>query len=243
MDLTTLIILAVIEFLLIFYFSRQIFNIFYTMVYFPTHHQTLSKTIVTLLFIPGTAIHEFSHAIVARLLGVEVSQIMLYPHKDKETGEFKAGSCEIEKVDPVRLALIGVAPTLIGFSLLTLITYYMFNFSPPFNEPLVALHALSIPFNYFLFLALFMISATMFTSKRDVQELFFVIPAFIIIGVLLYYAGFRFTLTEGMAEFLTRILKIVVFVLGITTIVDLAVYLVLFLPTSIVLKLFGMKLK
>ncbi|MBI2029588.1 hypothetical protein HYT02_04185 [Candidatus Gottesmanbacteria bacterium] len=248
---------AIVLFLLIFFISRSIFNLLYTLVYLPTHHlpasvfgrrqvqagQTLSKTIVTMLFIPGTAIHEFSHAIVARVLGAEVGDIMLYPHKDKETGEFKAGSCEIEKVDPVRLAIIGVAPTLIGLLLLILIVYYMFSFSPPINDPIQALSSLSILSNYFLFLALFMISATMFTSKKDVQELFLVIPAIVIMVILFYYVGFRFTLTESMTGFLIKILRPLVFVLGITTLVDLLVYLLLFLPTTIILKIFGMKFK
>lgn len=243
MNLATLAIVLVIELLLIFYFSRQIFIMLYALFYLPTHHQTLSKTIVTLLFIPGTAIHEFSHAIMARLLGAQVGDIMLYPHKDKETGEFKAGSCEIEKVDPVRLSLIGVAPTIIGFILLSFIVYYMFNFSPPFNNPIEAIGILSKPINYVFLFLLFMISATMFTSKKDIQELFIVIPALTIIVLLFYYAGFRFTLTEGMSQFLISILKRATFVLGITTVVNVAIYLIVFLPTTVIFRLFGLRMK
>lgn len=242
MSLAFIFILFLIEFLLIFFLSRQIFTLLYTLFYVPTKHQSISKSIVALLFLPGTMIHEFSHAIIARLLGVKVGDIMLYPHKDKETGELKAGSVEIEKADPIRLSLIGIAPSIVGLLLLTVSVLYMFHFSPPLGDLTQVLSIFFVNSNYLIFLFLFMISMTMFTSRKDLQEVLIVVPALIFIIGLLYYFGFRFSLSESLISTLEKPLTILVFVLGVSLFVDLIVYIFLFVPISLLFAFFGKRL-
>lgn len=230
--------LIVFEFLFIYSLSRQIFTLLYTLFYLPLKHHNVSNSIVSLLFLPGTAIHEFSHALVARLLGVKTGEIFLYPHKDKETGEFKAGSIEIEHVDPVRLSLIGIAPSLIGLTILTLTVLYIFGFSLPLNSLLSVPGTLLEPKNYLLFLLLFIVSMTMFTSRRDLKEFLLVSPALAIIFALLYFAGFRISLGGPILSEVQKLLTHLAFVLGVTLVVDLIVYIFLFIPVSLITSIF-----
>lgn len=233
-----LIVIIVLEFLLIFLLSRQIFTLLYTLLYLPLKHHNISNSIVSLLFLPGTAIHEFSHALVAKLLKVEVGQIMLYPHRDKESGEFKAGSIEIEQVDPIRLALIGIAPSFTGIFVLTLIIYYLFNFSLPLDNLLSIPATLFKAQNLLFFLGIFMVSMTMFTSKRDLKEFLLVAPIFVLIYFIFYLVGFRITFTTGFLNFIQKPATALLFVLGITLIVDLLVYVFLFIPISLITAIF-----
>lgn len=226
--------LIIFEFLLIYFLSRQIFTLLYTLFYLPLKHHNISNSIVSLLFLPGTAIHEFSHALVARLLGVKTGEILLYPHKDKETGEFKAGSIEIEKVDIVRLSLIGIAPSLIGLTIITLMVYYIFGFSLPLGKLSSIPGTLLEPRNYLFFLVIFIVSMTMFTSRRDLQEFLIVTPALTIIFALLYFAGFRINLNGPILSEIQRLLTSLAFVLGVTLVVDLIVYIFLFIPVSLI---------
>lgn len=245
-----IIIIIFLEFLWIYFLSRQIFTLLYTLFYLPLKHlprrlagHNISNSIVSLLFLPGTAIHEFSHAFIARLLGVKTGEIFLYPHKDKETGEFKAGSIEIEHVDPVRLSLIGIAPSLIGLIILTFAVLYMFEFSLPLGELLSVPGTLLEPKNYLLFLLLFIVSMTMFTSRRDLKEFLIVSPALAIIFALLYFAGFRISLSGPILSEVQKLLTSLAFVLGVTLVVDLVVYIFLFIPISLILSLLGKRLK
>lgn len=248
-----LIIIILIEFLVIYFLSRQIFTLLFTLFFLPTKHKTISNYIVSFLFLPGTIIHEFSHALVARLLGVGVHDIMLYPHKDKETGEFKAGACEIEKADPFRLSLIGIAPSLIGIGLIVLSVFYLYNFTLPIyaRADLSQLQttmqglipSINSPYKLVLLLVISVISMTMFTSRRDLQEFLMLVPAVGLIALLLYYAGFRVSLSEGLISFLQKPLTALAFVLGITFFIDLLIYVFLFVPVSLLLSLFNKQLK
>jgi hypothetical protein len=237
-----LVIAVIIEFVLIYLLSRQIFSLLYLLIYLPTKHHNISQYIATLLFLPGTVIHEFSHAIIAALLRVKIGRINPYPHRDEETGEFKAGSIELEHVDWIRLSIIGIAPPLIGIAILTLSILYIFNYRLPLDNLLLTLPELLQTINYPLFILIFIISVTMFSSKRDLKEFMLVTPVFVLIGVLLYYAGFRISIDSPVLNYQQMVLNNLAFVLGFVLLVDLLVFIFLFVPISLVLSLLGKKI-
>lgn len=70
------------------------------------------------ILFPGVLLHETSHWIVARVLGVRVGPIQLVP-RVRAGGTLQLGSVEVESVDPLRSALIGAAPLLAGVAALT----------------------------------------------------------------------------------------------------------------------------
>lgn len=65
------------------------------------------------LFLPGTFLHELSHWVTAKLLGVKTSRFSLWP-TIKKKGELQMGSLQVEVADPFRHSLIGLAPLIFG---------------------------------------------------------------------------------------------------------------------------------
>jgi hypothetical protein len=65
------------------------------------------------LLLPGILIHELSHWLAAKLLGVRTGKISLWPSR-KRGNQMRMGSVRIARTDPFRASLIGVAPLISG---------------------------------------------------------------------------------------------------------------------------------
>jgi hypothetical protein len=78
-----------------------------------TRHKEISLALFSLLFFPGVLLHELSHFLTARLLGVRTGRFSLLPTPLPD-GRLRLGFVETESVDFVRDALIGAAPLLTG---------------------------------------------------------------------------------------------------------------------------------
>lgn len=65
------------------------------------------------LFLPGTLLHEISHWLTARALGVQTRKFSLWP-KIKKRGELQMGAVQVDMADPFRHSLIGLAPLIFG---------------------------------------------------------------------------------------------------------------------------------
>src|SRR4051812_13086785 len=69
-------------------------------------------TIITILFLPGTALHEMAHFITALILFLHVREISILPEFQKD--QIKLGKVIYEKKDIFRGILVGVAPIFFG---------------------------------------------------------------------------------------------------------------------------------
>src|SRR5512142_3213793 len=78
-----------------------------------TRRQTWSLGMFSLLFFPGVLLHELSHFLMARLLGVRTGRFSLLPSV-VEGGKLRLGFVETAETDLVRDALIGTAPLITG---------------------------------------------------------------------------------------------------------------------------------
>jgi hypothetical protein len=65
------------------------------------------------LLLPGIIIHELSHWLAARLLGVRTGKITLWPSK-RRGNQMRMGSVKVGRTDPFRGSLIGLAPLISG---------------------------------------------------------------------------------------------------------------------------------
>lgn len=70
--------------------------------------------------LPGIALHELSHWLVAVLLRVPVGRLSIWPKK-KRRGQVRLGSVSVGAVDPLRVSLIGVAPLAVGSLVILLV--------------------------------------------------------------------------------------------------------------------------
>lgn len=78
--------------------------------------------------LPGVVLHEVSHALAGRLLGVRVGRISLRPARTG--GRIQLGFVPVERTGPLRTALIGLAPLLVGCLALLLIGFWGLRLGP-----------------------------------------------------------------------------------------------------------------
>lgn len=146
-----------LELFLLFILSRKTTQSISYLLYVITRSRRIAIFGIAFIFLPGTIIHEFSHATAAFLTHVPVGKMELFP--EIHEGALKLGSVQVGKTDIVRNFFIGVAPFLFGTVLLFLIIYLMLSPSFPFVWWVV------MP----LFYLIFAISNTMFSSRRDME--------------------------------------------------------------------------
>ena len=78
-----------------------------------TGSRTVALWFFWVLFLPGTFLHEVSHWLTAKLLGVKTTRFSLWP-QPKKGGQLQMGAVQIEVPDPFRHSLIGLAPLIFG---------------------------------------------------------------------------------------------------------------------------------
>jgi hypothetical protein len=88
-----------------------------------------ATALVGLIFLPGTVVHEFSHALLARLIGWEVTDFSLRPKKDERRLEL--GHVHSEGKSTFFAGLTGLGPLLVGSLVVSVILRYGFGMQPP----------------------------------------------------------------------------------------------------------------
>jgi hypothetical protein len=78
-----------------------------------SRRKDISIILFSLLFLPGVLLHELSHFLMAKLLFIRTGRFSILP-REMPYGQLQLGYVEIEKVDPIRETLVGVAPLLTG---------------------------------------------------------------------------------------------------------------------------------
>jgi hypothetical protein len=97
----------------LFWVQRRLHREIQTVLLLITRHQAISLALFSLLFFPGVLLHELSHYVTARLLGVRTGRFSLLPAPLPD-GRLRLGFVETASVDFIRDALIGAAPLLTG---------------------------------------------------------------------------------------------------------------------------------
>ena len=90
-----------------------------------TGNLEVAVLLYALPLLPGILLHELSHTLAARLLGVRVGRISLRPKV--KGGRVQLGSVAVGDADTVRASLIGLAPLLAGCGVILLIGYGVFG--------------------------------------------------------------------------------------------------------------------
>jgi energy-coupling factor transporter transmembrane protein EcfT len=151
----------------------------------------MSINLLSFLFLPGVIIHELSHLLIAAILLVPVGRMEFSPKTSQ--GRVKLGSIEIAKTDPVRRAIIGFAPVLVGMAIILELIYFTFNNSMiQIIEPNGALITVVYLATFYL---IFAISNTMFSSTKDMEGTIETIVTLLIIVLLLYFLDLRVPLS------------------------------------------------
>lgn len=166
-----------IEIFILFLLSRLLTVSISQLFFILTRSEKLSIWLMSLLFLPGTVIHELSHLFMAKLLFVHTGKVSLIPESHGNT--LKLGSVEVGKTDFIRNFLIGVAPFVIGFAIIIL-SILFFLMSGGTKDYLILAIVIYI---------VFIVSNTMFSSRKDLEgAIEFLILCIFIMGIL-YLSG------------------------------------------------------
>lgn len=197
----------------IFFLAKRIARYIYSLVFQLTHSKKISVWIISFILLPGTAVHELSHFLVASILRVPTGQITIFPIFEKN-GEVKAGKIEIGQADPFRLSVIGLAPMIVGLILLYITGRVFFTgLSQILNTKYLILNTLGI-------YLLFTISLTMFSSKKDLKSLLIAGPVILLIATSLYLTGVKIIFTDELMTKIVTVLSDLNFYLILTTIIN-----------------------
>lgn len=151
--------------------------------------QSAGMVVYSLLFLPGTIIHELAHFFVATVLLVPTGDITILPHlKEDEDRRVKLGHVMIAKTDVIRSSLIGLAPLIVGSALLLMMFHLHFSTVLLPLTPQSVIATVSHPISWLLFYLMTAISNTMFSSREDMRHWpvlgFILAIVFIVVAVI-----------------------------------------------------------
>lgn len=215
MEYAALFILLV---LCLFFLSRVLTAEIYSFFYKLSRHEGLSTHILALIFFPGVFIHEMSHFIAAKILLVQTGSINLLPRRD---GNYvRLGSVAVSESNFVKEFVIGVAPLLSGMTIIIFLVYFLLQDLSSLNFIKIAISLIGI----------FVISNTMYASRKDFQSALPFLVTLIVLVLVLAILGVRIPSVdlEFISDFdLTRIFHMGSLYLGIPILIDLVIIVVL----------------
>lgn len=176
--------ILLIELLLIFLTSRNVFQSIFTLLFLLTRSQKISVSLISLFFFPGTVLHELSHLLTAEVLRVKTHGMEFSPVY--QNGRLKMGSVRVSQSDPIRQFFIGIAPFVMGVaalvSLLFLYTRYFTVYSA-FQS------GQGVLILFFLLLFVFIITNTMFSSKKDMEGVMGLVVLAVVVIIAFFILG------------------------------------------------------
>jgi hypothetical protein len=219
--------LAVCFILLFFLYllSRRLSSSFYQLFFRITTSQKFSILFLACIFLPGTFIHELAHLLIAHLVRVPAGDLSVIPSIEK-SGEVRAGRVMIAHSDPFRHTIIGIAPMIVGISIIYVIGIYFFPYPFTMTSFVPATQISQLLTILFLYL-LFMISTTMFSSRKDLESLIYSVPGIALIILVLHLLGVRISFDLSLFSSITQKLFQLDTTLGIATVIDICIYLFL----------------
>lgn len=215
------------ELILLWILSRKLSQNLFIAVFLLTKSRPVAIGFLSLLFFPGTVIHELAHLFTAEILGVRTSGLTLVP-EGIEQKDVRTGSVSIAQSDPIRRAVIGIAPIFVGLSTLGTLSYFL----PGVWEQVlldiqngILLTSYSVYVFGLMVYAFFAVSNTMFSSPEDLEGFWPVVGIITLLATALYIAGIRINLTETTLGNVTQFFRSAGFMLGYIGSLNIALFL------------------
>jgi hypothetical protein len=172
-----------------------------------TRRPGVTQVIFALIFFPGVLLHELSHFVTAKLLGVRTGNFSLIPQA-QANGRLRLGYVETASGGTVRDALIGVAPLVTGCLFVAYAAIYRMQLLPLWDCIRTADWAAlwaglaavpKTPDFWLWFYLTFTISSTMMPSASDRHAWLPVILVFVGLVVVAVLAGAGPWMLENIA--------------------------------------------
>ncbi len=184
-----------------------------------------------LVLLPGVVLHEFSHWLVANLVGVRTGRVSIGLGKMRGK-HFSLGSVTVEKSDPLRESLIGVAPFIFGILAVWALMGLGFGLWSPqsVSQVLETLGAvIRDPLTWVALYFVFAVSTSMIPSESDREPWGVIIAIFAGIGLLALVLGWSPNITPELLQWGQQVLNTLIFVFGIIVVVNGTLAILIFL--------------
>ncbi|MEZ4636504.1 MAG: hypothetical protein R2856_16350 [Caldilineaceae bacterium] len=124
---TTLATFALFAILLLIlaWMSRQVGLLTQEIVYRITGSADLAMVVLFLLYLPGILIHEMSHWLMAKILGLKTGKFRVWPRKKGQ--HIGMGSVSVSSGGAVVDSLVGLAPLIVGSALVAMVGSQVFQ--------------------------------------------------------------------------------------------------------------------
>ncbi len=237
-------IILIVELIVLYLLSQHMSKSMYGLFLLIFRVRTIAISATTLLFFPGTVVHELSHLFVAEILGVHTGKLSLVP-ENLEEEEVQAGSVQIAKSDPLRRYIIGLAPILVGLVILAALSYWLPQLLSEATEAARTGNLFSSPSTYLLSLIMYLLFTTsnsMFSSKEDLKGF---VGFTAVIGLTItagYIAGIRIGLTGTALDVANRMLDTLVKSTGLVLAINVLLLVVIRMLLAVAEKLFHRRL-
>jgi hypothetical protein len=198
-------------------------------IYIITNNRQLTLALFSFLFFPGVLLHESSHFLMAKILGVRTGNFSVIP-KPLPNGRLRMGYVETEATDILRDSLIGLAPLIAGTLFvayasiiqLQLNTLWDVFRNGQFNLFFMGLGLLdNIPDFYLWFYLTFAVSSTMLPSESDRHSWFPLAVWIVILFSLAIFSGAGSWMVENIAPPLNNFMTSIALLFMLSNIVHL----------------------
>lgn len=206
-----------------------------------TRREDVALALFSILFFPGVFLHEASHFLMARLLGVKTGRFSIVPQTLRD-GRLQLGYVETAGSDFVRDGLIGLAPLLAGSGVvgyLGLVHLDLQSIWSGIGEAGIrtvwtSFTALSERPDFWLWLyLLFAVSSTMLPSNTDRRAWLHIALFASLLLILAILAGAGPWMISNVAPMVNQFLRVLAIILA----VSVGVHLLLFSPLWLVRRL------
>ncbi|MFZ2362050.1 MAG: hypothetical protein WA040_22115 [Anaerolineae bacterium] len=180
------------------------------------------------VLLPGVLLHEGSHWLMAKLLGVPTGRLRLSPSVQGK--QVVLGSVEVKRTDPVRDSLVGLAPFLAGTLALLAIGYWVFDAASlglawqrgAWNQIAeLLLGAFQIDDAALWLYLIFAVSNAMMPSPSDRESWRLVLVYLAVVAAVMLVFGWLPSLPASMIDALTGGLRTLTYAFALALLIDL----------------------
>ncbi len=218
------IVVFIVVFALTLFLQRWLHQHIQGLTFAVTGNPGCAMQFLFVLLLPGVILHEASHWVVANILFVRTGKVSLGLSRSRGK-QFSLGSVTVERTDPVRESLIGVAPFFVGLVAIVLIAGYGFGLWP--NSGLTAREMVDVIvatagdwLTWVDLYLIFAVSTAMIPSESDREPWGQVLIVFGVIAVIAFFLKWIPPITPEMVHWGETILNGLTFAFGVSVLVN-----------------------
>lgn len=184
--------------------------------------QHSSIIIWSIIYLPGTIVHEVSHFLVAALTGARTGKIEIFPEYLEDESHVALGSVQTQKLNPIQGFLVGIAPFISGMALLIWLASLL---QVSFTDRNIWLMILE---GYFFFT----IANSFIPSWSDIKQTLPFVIVSLLIALLAWFFGFQIFLNSN--SYIWTILGSLWKAIGLSSLLNLAIIGIIYILQKII---------